>query len=32
MPDLLILAAIFSVAIFLFAVAIGSNLFTVMVD
>jgi hypothetical protein len=32
MPDLLILTIIFSIAIFLFAVAIGSNLFMIMVD
>jgi hypothetical protein len=32
MPDLLILAIIFSIAFFLFAIAIGSNLFVVMVD
>lgn len=32
MPDLFILTLIFSFAIFLFAVAIGSNLFAVMVD
>jgi hypothetical protein len=32
MLDLLILAIIFSIAIFLFAIAIGSNLFIVMVD